>query len=330
MAITRSRTIPKVVKKEQPHHDINQKKMTEKEGKKVIKPIKSLKSNNIKISKVNNSFPKKVPKRQIERKLKKDDSDKLSSPNTDDRSDSQIKKLPAYKIEQLQRLQRLIDMSEVARPRGPITLKDFKSKKTDDSTSINVILDKSNKNKISNVTSYNPIRQKLLENKLTHDEKKKVTDKYDKLSKYKNVKVPSLSEDLILKEVLNEISEKNADARFWNYYGKQIGGDLFGNPELSMNEKNLNLLEISEAQRENLMNQKLNNVESLYAANDDIDKGNEFKRMDINKATNHTDLNNILKNLNSNLDTKVNEDIAFDGLKLEDYTTVRNFGNSKV
>lgn len=266
--------------------------------------------------------------------------------------DSKGKKLPAYKVEQLQRLQHLITMSQVAKPRGPVTGYDYifqnkNGNKNENENnvdhnmdSLNLILNKSIKGKISNVTNYDPIRKDYINGKLTKKERKELGEKYDKIRKYQNIIAPKLEDDVLLRQVLSEIVEKNQGLKFWKYYNEKLEAEGYGDCTLLRNEKILQMHGIDLELRENLLRQRddmkvggdndNDNDHNDGVCGQSIDDDGYYKKIDIEKAKDETKLSKMLKMV-SNHKKDENEENVFKGLKLEDFTTIRKFdGNGKV
>lgn len=254
--------------------------------------------------------------------------------------DTKGKKLPAYKVEQLQRLQKLINMSLVAKPRGPVTYDDYVSEKADRSAdnALRISLDGTNKAKMSNVTRYDPVRQRLLEGKLTESEKAEMAQKYKKILKYGNIRAPKLSDDKTLKKVLGEIVDKNKELIFWDYFSKRLQAEGYGNAVFLENECRLQAHEVTSTQRDNLIKQKEQKegsqaeVKTERGVEDAKDALGKYTKINLMKAAVDTDLQKLLQEVSNNSEkySAVNEENAFSGLKLVDFTTIRNFNHEKA
>lgn len=255
--------------------------------------------------------------------------------------DTKGKKLPAYKVEQLQRLQKLINMSLVAKPRGPVTYDDYVSEKDDRSAdnALRISLDGTNKDKMSNVTHYDPVRQRLLEGKLTKSEKTEMAQTYEKIRKYGDIRAPKLSDDKTLKKVLGEIVKKNKELIFWDYFSERLQAEGYGNAVFLENECRLQTHELTSTQRDNLIKQK-EQKEGSQAIEVKIERGVEgvkdalgkYTKINLMKAAVDTDLQKMLEQVSNNSEeySAVNEENAFSGLKLADFTTIRSFNNEKA
>ncbi|ODQ44709.1 hypothetical protein PICMEDRAFT_175568 [Pichia membranifaciens NRRL Y-2026] len=255
--------------------------------------------------------------------------------------DTKGKKLPAYKVEQLQRLQKLINMSLVAKPRGPVTYNDYVSQKDDRSAdnALRIRIDGTNKAKISNVTHYNPVRQRLLEGKLTESEKAEMAQTYEKIRKYGNIRAPKLSDDKTLKKVLGEIVDKNKELMFWDYFNERLQAEGYGNAVLFENECRLQTHEITSTQRDNLNKQKYQQKESqAIEVKTEKDSGSvkdisgKYTKINLMKAAGDTELQKMLEEVSNGAEkySAANEENAFSGLKLVDFTTIRNFNHEKA
>lgn len=255
------------------------------------------------------------------------------------------KKIPAYKVEQLRRLQRLIDLSSAAKPRGPIISTHVNKQKKDLNGSLKIKLDEHNKEKVSNVTNYDPIRKKYVTGELGEKEKTELFEKYSKIRKYKNIKVPDISNDLYLKEVLSELVEQNQALRGWDAFSTQLGSREYCNDTLYENEKKLNLFEVHNTQRHNLLEQQLKHSISEVKTEPCGDLGGNsngnasvltnnlksFHKIDIKKVMSETELDAMLENIEGvPQDNVVDENEAFEGLELDDFTKLKTFGNGKI
>lgn len=271
------------------------------------------------------------------------------------------RKMPAYKIEQLERLQRLIDLSSAAKPRGPITQIDYQKKDNNSNNNnlgIKLLLSKDNKEKVSNITHFDPERKNFLNGTIENDKLNKIIKRYEKIRKFKNIKAPNLTNDKLLKKVLDEVTAKNENLMFWKSYNDEIEGKNFGNNKFLVNEKRLDKLEISDTQRENLLEQRLENIikgnnengEENGEVNDDNDddndenvqeivneqpiiEGKKYEKINISQESFITKIENminIIDKYDSNNDKIIDEETILDGLKYEDYSTVRDFKNKRA
>ena len=274
------------------------------------------------------------------------------------------RKMPAYKIEQLERLQRLIDLSSAAKPRGPITQIDYQKKDNNSNNNnlgIKLLLSKYNKEKVSNITHFDPERKNFLNGTIENDKLNKIIKRYEKIRKFKNIKAPNLTNDKLLKKVLDEVTAKNENLMFWKSYNDEIEGKNFGNNKFLVNEKRLDKLEISDTQRENLLEQRLENIikgnnengEENGEVNDDNDddnddndenvqeivneqhiiEGKKYEKINISQESFITKIENminIIDKYDSNNDKIIDEETILDGLKYEDYSTVRDFKNKRA
>lgn len=255
---------------------------------------------------------KVIPPKQV---IEKESTPKAKSPAVSD-NESKKQKIPAYKIQQLERLQRLMDMSSVAKPRGPITTAHFNKKLMErNGNELRLSLDKENKYKISNVTNYDPVRQRFINGELTEKEINELSEKYVKIRKYKNIKVPQLADDVYLKEALSEIVEKNQSIKFWDYYNFRTNYDPSGDHVLLENEKKLNtLVEFEEKQVEDEIK------EILAIPFDD----RTYEKIDMTKVEATFNLDTMLHGVNA--ETIVEEgDTIFNGLKEEDYKVLKDY-----
>lgn len=247
--------------------------------------------------------------------------------------DSKGKKLPPYKIEQLQRLQELIKMSSIAKPRGPITFDDNLNRnynKIKISNSLKLI-DKSNKDKVSNITNYDPIRQSYLNNELTESEKIEFKDKFEKIRSYQNIKVPKLSDDIFLKNVLSEIVDKDYGLKFWNYFTHK-SEISFGNQTLLNNERKLQLCNSDIIQRKNILNQT-KNIKKLPIELNSMEPNEnnlKYQKIDIEQVITNTNLETMLNNIPNSFKEIENEEDIFKGLDTQDFTTIREFNFEKI
>lgn len=258
------------------------------------------------------------------------------------------RKLPPYKVEQLQRLQDLISMSSIAKPRGPITFDDYNNinnSNQQNETSLKVI-DKINKEKVSNITNYDPIRIKFLNQDLNDNELTELEEKYKKIRDYKNIIAPKLSDDIDLQDVLTEIVENDYGLKFFNYFKNKPEINFFGNPKLFENERDLQLLGFSNQEREKILKKikfefekngkNEENEENDYATNVSNIKSfsGNFKKINIEEMKSNTDLGTMLKEVMINnsflLENEENEESAFKGLKTSDFTTIKKFDNKEI
>ena len=267
------------------------------------------------------------------------------------------RRMPAYKIEQLQRLQRLIDLSSAAKPKGPITSSDKPSDFQTASKILKLRIADDNKKKISSATNYDPIRAQFIEGSLDGETLKLVQTRYEKVRKFKDVSTPKLKADECLQVALQEVASETSELEFWKpaKITRKIMEAKVGNQQILENELKLNRLALQEDSRENLLEQKLNHTIDLHDRTFDVagvkdnaevnvagDYSEEevgkdstpYAKIDVSKAASNTDLEKMLKtvehgdNLNGEFD---GGDVSlFDGLKVEDYTIRRNFKNSRA
>lgn len=351
MAITRSRNIPK--KEEIRSVDVTE---TGDAGSKTVsssdsKIDKTGGTDKVVKSKKTVRIPKNVEKQSRLIKGKSENGGEKQQKNTikseifkSANIDTKGKKLPAYKVEQLQRLQKLINMSLVAKPRGPITYNDYVVGKEErlsvDDDTLRISLDKKNKTKISNVTNYDPVRQRLLEGALTDSERASLARNYETVRNYQNIRAPKLCDDLTLKKVLNEIGEENKSLKFWGYFNESLDTENFGNTVLLENERRLQMHEIGKVQKDNLLEQKSQQKNAQGAVGAKV--GNDFEdakhaprkygKINLDEVAIETDLSKMLEKISDNDQghSPVNEEGAFNGLKLIDFTTIRTFDNERA
>lgn len=351
MAITRSRKIPKCStvendniksKSEKKNENINSKinktKTSSRDSYKTSKitKYKNSKKQNIKSSKHQNSNANNNNNNNGG-ETNKISIDSINSEIFKAASiDSKGKKLPPYKVEQLQRLQELIKMSSIAKPRGPITYNDNLNRscnKKQFSTSLKLI-DKSNKEKVSNVTNYNPIRQSYLNYELTESEKKEFKDKFEKIRNYQNIKVPKLSDDNFLKNILSEIVNQDYGLKFYNYFTNKLEIESFGNQTLLNNERKLQLHENNIIQRENLLNQNQKKHIENFPVDINSREFNEnnlkYEKINIEQVITNSNLDTMLNNIPNSFSEIENEQDIFKGLNKQDFTTIREFNFKKI
>lgn len=238
---------------------------------------------------------------------------KVESPNSD--SENKKQKIPAYKVQQIERLQRLVEMSSVAKPRGPVTYEDYnRRRKERNENQLRLILDKNNKYKISNVTNYDPVRQQFINGELKREEIEELNEKYEKIQRYKNIKVPKLEDDIYLKKVLSEIVESNQSSKFWEYYTLMTQNDSIGDAILLENERKLNLF-MKVEERSNMENAK------ILLSKRQVDS--EYEKIDLKSIDKKFDLDRMVRSKEVAELEEVSSDAIFEGLKEEDYRDVQ-------
>lgn len=238
---------------------------------------------------------------------------KVESPNSD--SENKKQKIPAYKVQQIERLQRLVEMSSVAKPRGPVTYEDYnRRRKERNENQLRLILDKNNKYKISNVTNYDPVRQQFINGELKREEIEELNEKYEKIQRYKNIKVPKLEDDIYLKKVLSEIVESNQSSKFWEYYTLMTQNDSIGDAILLENERKLNLF-MKVEERSNMENAK------ILLSKRQVDS--EYEKIDMKSIDKKFDLDRMVRSKEVAELEEVSSDAIFEGLKEEDYRDVQ-------
>ncbi|AWU76282.1 uncharacterized protein C5L36_0C02260 [Pichia kudriavzevii] len=332
MAVTRSQANPRKFKSIK----VNNSAFEINDASKQKKSVKTTKSSNIKAaSKDDTNTSKSTPCKTSDNHRKNEKSDTKRKPNDVDNKDESKcgsehkgKRIPAYKIEQLQRLQKLVDMSSVAKPKGPITSRDsLKSSKM--TQNLKLKLNQDNKSRISNVTNYDPVRKKYLDGKLDHAELDKVRERYVKIRKFKDVKAPKLHQDKLLQRVLNEISEDNKRLKYWTSHNPQLDLETFLGDEYVLNESKLGYLGVDASQRESLLEQK-SAGQGIGASLDGGETNVRYKRIDIKKEEESSDLKNLLNALDTMKDVEmVDENSVFDGLELEDFTVIKKYPFAK-
>lgn len=231
-------------------------------------------------------------------------------------------KLPLYKVGQLKKLKKLIKMSIRSRPRN---LK-HNTDHDNGNTGIKLKLDKSCKDKISNVTSFNPVREKILNLKLTDDEIAEIGKRLNKVDKFSKVKPKKVEDDENLRKTLDEITKRKMGLKFWGYDNERLDYEKYGNIKLLENEKRIQFLgmEKIEEVRKNLESlDKESDTEKFYCF--------AKNKIDINEANKESSIAYLLKQVNvlEKLDddevSDIDEEEAFLGLKKEDYTVVNKY-----
>lgn len=310
MVITRSRRSPRIQKLK----DEAEKAAQKSEKDQVQEPTEEVKVKRRKAVKPRGKKTKN-PATSSNRNAEKSMSPKVESPSVSD-NESKKQKIPAYKVQQLERLQRLIDMSSVAKPRGPVTYEDYsRRRKERNENQLRLILDKNNKYKISNVTNYDPVRQQFINGELKKEEIDELSEKYEKIQKYKNIKVPKLEDDIYLRKVLGEIVEKNQSSRFWEYYTLRTQNEPIGDAILLENEQKLNSI-IKFEERKNSDDSKMLLLEPLV--------DNNYDKIDLNSVDKAFDLSRMVlsKEIMEMKEVEEADDSIFDGLKEEDYKDI--------
>ncbi|GAV29255.1 hypothetical protein PMKS-002737 [Pichia membranifaciens] len=169
-------------------------------------------------------------------------------------------------------------------------------------------------------------------------EKAEMAQKYKKILKYGNIRAPKLSDDKTLKKVLGEIVDKNKELIFWDYFSKRLQAEGYGNAVFLENECRLQAHEVTSTQRDNLIKQKEQKegsqaeVKTERGVEDAKDALGKYTKINLMKAAVDTDLQKLLQEVSNNSEkySAVNEENAFSGLKLVDFTTIRNFNNEKA
>lgn len=256
------------------------------------------------------------------------------------------KLLPQYKVDQIEKLQRLTKMSNSAKPRsmvGEYGAFEGESK---------LMISKDSKSKISLATGYNPVRISILSGDISEEERKCLEESFKKQSKLAKVKVKDLSSDKYLKHTLSLMKSRNLKLKRWHTCDIDYNGIETSTSPLVLNEMGLNLLSLdSDIQTILKMNSSHYKEVSFKTNFKDLDprldmslptripnhgKLNEkvtsiesigkdstmFNQIDIERVKHETELENILSN---RVLYQTSGDDIYKGLKREDFTTIKQF-----
>ncbi|VEU19594.1 DEKNAAC100335 [Brettanomyces naardenensis] len=129
---------------------------------------------------------------------------KSSHTHTHAHAHTSQRRLPAYKIKQLERIKRLEEISSKVRPR---TYRNDRYE-SDPGNDLHVRLSLRNKSKISTLTGYSPVRDRLVKSTLTSiglEEVKKLVERPTVLNR---LSLPSIADDSTLSKALREVKNK--------------------------------------------------------------------------------------------------------------------------
>lgn len=146
--------------------------------------------------------------------------------------------IPPYKADQQHKIHRLTKMSNVAKPRSMVgEYGTFEGPPK-------LMISKDSKNKVSGLTGYSELRERLLLGEVGPEERKLLKTKFSHQRRLAKVKVKDLAHDKYLQHTLRELKEQKLALKDWktadiNYREMEASGS-----QLVLNEMGLNLLSV--------------------------------------------------------------------------------------
>ncbi|GMM28995.1 hypothetical protein DAMA08_017110 [Martiniozyma asiatica (nom. inval.)] len=171
--------------------------------------------------------------------------------NGDHGYSKKIKKIPNYKVEQIKKVQKLVKMSNIAKPRGMWGEYGAGANKSLSEDEIKLTLKMklaNSRDKISSLTNYDPMRNLIL--KKSTSKKPSVTkinnyiNNIDNRKKRMKIPVPDLSKDRLLKQALIDLKQSRFKLKNWN--SPDIDASMFNkNDKYAVNDLGVNILSLT-------------------------------------------------------------------------------------
>lgn len=253
--------------------------------------------------------------------------------------------LPQYKVDQIEKIQRLTNMSDNAKPRCMVGEYGAFSGET------KLKISQESRSKMSSMTNYNPQRDSIIKGSVTEEEKKKIVEYSKRQRLLSKVKVKDLSKDIYLKHTLSTMKLKILKLKKWNtcdidYQSLEATGS-----SLALNEMGLNMLSLDKDVQQILemnadhyrevsfktnfkdleprldmtqplrvpnhgkMNEKITSIEEIGKYD------TMFHPIDIECVKQQTELMSIIENMGDRYQNYDGD--AYKGLKRDDFITVR-------